>query len=280
VGTFRNLCDATQRALSWGRDLEPHQESARSEERSPRSTPSSALRVDNRGISAPQVQSRLDTVNAVFSSGRATGLSSRSYTAKYLFSRLLKCGLCGSNIVLIFGRGGVGWAEYGCPLHERRGICSNALVLRRDALERELIDGLQRKVLREDLAAHALEEFKRQRRSRVQGARSRLAVIRNRGEKLNTSLLMWAYVASKTRRDLVVPRGSRALSETTLEQRRRSIARTPEEERWDRSPTRVEWQGQKSRTQEACACSHIREHLLRARAGNSLITATLVNSSK
>jgi site-specific DNA recombinase len=87
-------------------------------------------------------KNRLAAVNAAFSSGQATGLCSRSYTARYLFSGFLKCGLCGSNLVLIAGRGGVGSAKYGCPLHQNRGTCVNALVVRRDRIEQELISGL------------------------------------------------------------------------------------------------------------------------------------------
>jgi site-specific DNA recombinase len=133
-------------------------------------------------------KSRLASVNATFSSGRAAGLCSRSYTARYLFSGFLKCGLCGSNIVLISGRGGVGWAKYGCPLHQNRGICDNALVVRRDRIEQELISGLQREVLREDIAAFALDEFKRQLRARLSDARSHLAVMRNKREKLKVEI--------------------------------------------------------------------------------------------
>jgi site-specific DNA recombinase len=135
-----------------------------------------------------QVQARLATVNAVFSNGHAPGLSCRSYGAKYLFSGFLKCGLCGSNIVLISGRGGAGWAKYGCPLHQNRGICANDLVVRRDALERELISGLQREVLHEDIAAFAIEEFRRQLHARLESARSQLGTLRHRREKLKAEI--------------------------------------------------------------------------------------------
>jgi site-specific DNA recombinase len=134
------------------------------------------------------VTNRLASVNAAFSSGVGAGLCSRSYTARYLFSGFLKCGLCGSNIVLISGRGGVGWAKYGCPLHQNRGMCANELVVRRDRIEQELISGLQREVLREDVAAFALEEFKRQLRARMEDTRSHLATMRNKREKLKTEI--------------------------------------------------------------------------------------------
>ena len=134
------------------------------------------------------VKNRLASVAAAFSSGLAAGLCSRSYTARYLFSGFLKCGLCGSNVVLISGRGGVGWAKYGCPLHQNRDICDNALVVRRDKIEQELISGLQREVLREDVARFALEEFKRQLHARLDDTRSHLAVMRNKREKLKAEI--------------------------------------------------------------------------------------------
>jgi site-specific DNA recombinase len=135
-----------------------------------------------------RAQARLAMLNTSFSKGRAAGLSRRSYTAKYLFSGFLKCGLCGSNIVLIPGRGGAGWVKYGCPLHQNRGICSNALFVRRDTIERELISGLSREVLREDLAAYAIEEFKRQLQARLVAARSHLEVLRARRVKLKAQI--------------------------------------------------------------------------------------------
>jgi site-specific DNA recombinase len=74
------------------------------------------------------VRNRLAAINATSQSGVGAGFCSRSYSARYLFSGFLKCGVCGSNIMLISGRGGVGWAKYGCPMHQNRGMCANSLV--------------------------------------------------------------------------------------------------------------------------------------------------------
>jgi len=67
-------------------------------------------------------------------------------------------------------------------------MCANELVVRRDRIEQELISGLQREVLREDVAAFALEEFKRQLRERLEDTRSHLATMRNKREKLKTEI--------------------------------------------------------------------------------------------
>jgi hypothetical protein len=61
-------------------------------------------------------------------------------------------------------------------------------VVRRDKLEKEVISGLQREVLREDIAAFALEEFKRQLRARRDDTRPHLALMRNKREKLKTEI--------------------------------------------------------------------------------------------
>jgi recombinase-like zinc beta ribbon protein len=134
------------------------------------------------------VKNRFESGNATFSSRVGAGLCARSYAARYLFSGFLKCGLCGSNIVLISGRGGAGWAKYGCLLHQNRGVCANGLVIRRDRIEQELISGLQREVLREDVASFALEESNRQLRAHLDDTRPHLATMRNKREKLKSEI--------------------------------------------------------------------------------------------
>jgi DNA repair exonuclease SbcCD ATPase subunit len=66
--------------------------------------------------------------------------------------------------------------------------------MRRDKLEAELISGLKREVIREDLAAFALEEFKRQLLARLNDTRSHLGAIRTKREKLKTEIANLARV--------------------------------------------------------------------------------------
>jgi hypothetical protein len=40
---------------------------------------------------------------------------------QYLFSGLLKCGVCGGSIALVCGRGRHGADRHGCSLHHQRG---------------------------------------------------------------------------------------------------------------------------------------------------------------
>jgi DNA invertase Pin-like site-specific DNA recombinase len=114
------------------------------------------------------VERRLAVVTTSFGAGTSPGLCCRSYSAQYLLSGFLKCGVCGSKMVVVSGRGQCGRARYGCPMKHARGICSNSLHLRQDMLEREILSGLQSRVLHDDVAAYALAEFRRQYKAKVE----------------------------------------------------------------------------------------------------------------
>ena len=80
--------------------------------------------------------------------GMKPGLQNRSTSVPYLFSGTLKCGECGANLSILTGRGkNNNAAAYGCPHHANRGVCSNNLYQRRDALETQLLEGLRDRLL-------------------------------------------------------------------------------------------------------------------------------------
>ena len=76
----------------------------------------------------------------------------------------------------------------------------NGLVVRRDRIEQELISGLQREVLREDVASFALEEFKRQLRARLDDTRYHLATMRIKREKLQAEIANLARAVAEGHR--------------------------------------------------------------------------------
>ena len=135
-----------------------------------------------------QVQDRLSSIRTNFRAASGPSLCGRSYSSAYLFSGFLKCGLCGSNVVLVAGRGQSAYAKYGCPLHHQRGICENGLLIRREKVEQEILSGLQREVLREDVVSYAMEEFGGQLRARLQATRQDLAGIQQRRERLKAEI--------------------------------------------------------------------------------------------
>ena len=134
------------------------------------------------------VQSRLSPVKTAFANGEAKGLCTRAYSAPYLLSGFLRCGLCGSKMVVVSGRGQSGRARYGCPLKHARGICANSLHVRQDHLEREVIEGLLREVLHEDVVRYALAKFKIELVERLDSAPSHLTVLREERERLKNEI--------------------------------------------------------------------------------------------
>jgi site-specific DNA recombinase len=145
------------------------------------------------------VRRRLVSVKTAFTSGTSPGLCSRAYPAPYLLSGFLRCGVCGSKMVIVSGRGQSGRSRYGCPLMHSRGVCSNSLHIRQYTLEQEVLGGLQARVLVEDLAAYALAEFKRQLKEKMEGMRSHLGAARQEREKLKAEISNLASVIADGR---------------------------------------------------------------------------------
>ena len=80
----------------------------------------------------------------------------------YLFTGLLECAECHGSITIVSGR----WkarsdSRYGCSMHAYRGdsVCKNNLLIARSALEKQLLAGLQKKVLHPDVIVYTFARF-------------------------------------------------------------------------------------------------------------------------
>ncbi len=110
-----------------------------------------------------KVQSRFKSVGGAGRGRAKPGLLPRSVTSPYLFSGLLKCGLCGSNLIIATGGGKK--PKYVCSGYSNRGICSNNLYIRHDELEERLLGKLRTELLQPEAIELAIESFGRQLRS-------------------------------------------------------------------------------------------------------------------
>ena len=97
---------------------------------------------------------------------RAEGWSKRRHQGKYLFSGLLRCGVCGANYIVYNA------TYYACSAHTNRGsaICPNGKVVRRTRLEERLLASLYEAVFTPEAIAYlrarvdeALQRLMRQR---------------------------------------------------------------------------------------------------------------------
>ena len=93
------------------------------------------------------------------------GLERTKRSQQYIFSGLLYCGVCGGTIRINDTDGDV--VRYGCGTRRDKGGCTNAVTIRRDRLEEQLLDWLTRDLLMGDRATKALALFCAKVRKRI-----------------------------------------------------------------------------------------------------------------
>ena len=133
------------------------------------------------------VQTRLQSVWKNSGNRTRLGLLSRGFTSPYLFSDLLKCARCGSNLIIATGGGKK--RKYACAGYVNRGICTNNLYIPQDGVERVLLANLRDKLLRPEAVAYVIEEFGDQLRASLDLMSGDIAQWRTRKEKLKREIL-------------------------------------------------------------------------------------------
>ena len=114
-----------------------------------------------------QAHQQIGFANQRVGNSRLGGMNRTEESRRYLFSGLLKCGICGGNMTIVGGGGLRGYTKYGCPSHRYRGVCDNALTIRRDRLEEQLLRGLTEKFLKPDVIDYAIQSFQRELNARL-----------------------------------------------------------------------------------------------------------------
>jgi len=74
-------------------------------------------------------------------------------------------------MIIVSGNGKRGHVKYGCPSHRYRGVCANNVLIRRDRLEDQLLDGLTNRVLSPAAVDFALKHFQIQLERRMKELR-------------------------------------------------------------------------------------------------------------
>ena len=90
----------------------------------------------------------------------------------YLFSGILECGLCGTNITIVANQGK--YARYGCPHHRFDGLCNNGNRIVYHKLESQLIDAIRANLTNPQMKASICKYFEEQLRNLVQAEQSYL----------------------------------------------------------------------------------------------------------
>ncbi len=137
------------------------------------------------------VQERLRFVNQVYGdrAGSRGGLLSRGAGSRYIFSGLLKCGMCGGSISITSGAGKRHRvADYGCPAREFRGTCSNDRRIPSDVLETQLLAKLQHDVLSPAAIDYVFQQLETKLSQHLGRIADNLEDMRRRKAKLETEL--------------------------------------------------------------------------------------------
>jgi hypothetical protein len=128
------------------------------------------------------VQTRLHSVRQNGGNRTRAGLLPRGLTSRYLFSNLLKCGECGSN--LIIQTSGNRKRKYACGGFLNRGTCQNNLYIPQEEVESVLLANLKDDLLHPESVAYVVEGFGSQLRASLESLSGDLAQWRLRKQKL------------------------------------------------------------------------------------------------
>jgi site-specific DNA recombinase len=105
------------------------------------------------------VQARILDSSSRFTAATLGGMNRTERSRSYLFSGILICGECRSRLVIISGAGKRGYVKYGCPSHRYRGVCENALTIRQDRLEEQLLGALEQRLANPQMIEYILTRF-------------------------------------------------------------------------------------------------------------------------
>jgi DNA invertase Pin-like site-specific DNA recombinase len=81
------------------------------------------------------------------------GMSRTEASRRYLLSSLMKCGMCGGNILVTT----TSPTRYGCSTHRYRGTCTNKTTIRQDQLGRAFVSALSENLRSDDLRGELVQ---------------------------------------------------------------------------------------------------------------------------
>ena len=96
----------------------------------------------------------------------------RVHRRRYLFSGLLKCGVCGAGYTIVARH------RYGCASRRSQGTCTNGHTIKRQEIEARVLSGLKDKLMAPDLVAAFAEEFQAEVNRASREVEDRLAELR------------------------------------------------------------------------------------------------------
>lgn len=103
--------------------------------------------------------------------------------SKYLLSGLLVCNVCKAHYVIADAR------SYACSGHWNGGACSNHIRVRRDVVERAILDGVYRDLLEPERVARMASEIRAAYAERMRAVAARAADVPREAEELDARIM-------------------------------------------------------------------------------------------
>lgn len=130
------------------------------------------LRIVNQGL-WEAVKARQAEVSRPLSDPHSTVPLNELHRPRFLLSGLLICAICGGGYTI------TAKDRYGCARRSRQGTCSNNHGIKRQELERRVLEGLRSSLMTPDLVAEFISEYQAE-WNRLQGERRVAASRRER----------------------------------------------------------------------------------------------------
>ena len=164
------------------------------------------------------VKRRQAEVSRPLTDPRTTTPLNDLHRPRFLLSGLLMCGVCGGGFTI------TAKDRYGCARRGRQGTCPNNRGIKRQELERRVLDGLRSSLVTPELVAEFISEYQAE-WNRLQGERRAAAGQRNR--KLGDVSRRIAGIVDAIERGIITPTTKQRLE--ALEAEKAELERAPVE---------------------------------------------------
>jgi site-specific DNA recombinase len=142
------------------------------------------------------VKHRQGEVSRPTTDQNTTNALNETHRPRFLLSGLLSCGVCGGGYTI------TAKDRYGCARRGRQGMCTNSRGIKRQDLERRILDGLRCTLVTPDLVAEFIDEYRAE-WNRLQGERRAEAGQRDR--KLADVKRKLAGIVDAIERGIITP---------------------------------------------------------------------------
>lgn len=138
--------------------------------------------------SVRELDKKRDNVQVRRKNGQLAGYYGGNTREKYLLSGLLKCGICGGNMVVVTSKKRGSYMM--CGLHRTRGdiACSNCLRVDRNLVERMLLSKISERILNSEVLDRIVKKANKRLKKVVSGKRAGIAELESQRKEVEEQI--------------------------------------------------------------------------------------------